>query len=74
MCVHIITWAWSKVSTVVKTKLFQKYFKKQLPSNPEPELRIGLESNIDLPSTGTFEFSFRRSVNYIKQDKTQIPV
>lgn len=53
MCVHIITWAWSKVSTVVKTKLFQKYFKKQLPSNPESELRIGLESNIDLPSTGT---------------------
>lgn len=71
MCVHIITWAWSKVSTVVKTKLFQKYFKKQLPSNPEPELRIGLESNIDLPSTGTHLNSLSDEVyrvNYIKQD------
>lgn len=71
LCVHFITWTWGKVSMVVKTKLFKKYFDKYSTSaSQESGPRIGLECNIELPSTGTlYNGSFKTVILMVELQK-----
>lgn len=54
-CVHITSWLWSKLWTLLETKVFKRKlfgghgWGKGTSETPK---KIGLEENITLPSTG----------------------
>lgn len=59
--VHISSWMWGKLWTLLETKVFKgKMFgghKWGKPSSETPK-KIGLEENIALPSTGWWQLLF----------------